>query len=51
MVLCENGDMEDWHGASENHTWHCGKENVLFMDYEEGQEIKLINLKYKYDRF
>jgi hypothetical protein len=51
VVLSENGDMEDWHGGSQHYIWNCGKENVLFIDSKEGQEMKLMDLEYKYDRF
>ncbi|KAB2108854.1 hypothetical protein AG0111_0g2486 [Alternaria gaisen] len=50
VVLCEDGDMEDWHGASEHYRWHCGAENVLLIDEKEGLEMKLMDLEYKYDR-
>lgn len=50
MVLCENGDFENWHGASDDYIWNCGAENVTFIDEEEGQEMKLLDLEDKYDR-
>ncbi|CAN9367730.1 unnamed protein product [Alternaria alternata] len=24
VVLCENGDFENWHGASDDYIWNCG---------------------------
>ena len=50
VVLCENGDFENWHGASDDYIWNCGAENVTFIDEEEGQEMKLLDLEDKYDR-
>jgi hypothetical protein len=31
-VLCEDGDMQHWHGASEDHGWPCPVENVFIAD-------------------
>ena len=50
VVLSENGEMEDWHGASQHYNWQCGAENVLIVDTREGLEMKLTDLEYKYDR-
>ena len=50
VVLWENGDFENWHGASDDYIWNCGAENVTFIDEEEGQEMKLLDLEDKYDR-
>jgi hypothetical protein len=50
VVLSENGDFENWHGASDDYIWNCGAENVTFIDEEDGQEMKLLDLEDKYDR-
>jgi hypothetical protein len=40
VVLCENGDMEDWHGASENYTV-TGNKGYSLLDAEVGVEGQL----------
>ena len=51
VVLCEGSEFEEWQWAAQDYTWPCGKENVLFIDYEQGQEMKLTDLENKYDHF
>jgi ribosomal protein L11 methylase PrmA len=50
VVVSENGDMEDWHGASQRYLWPCGVENVLIIDDKEGQKMRLMDLEHKCDR-
>jgi hypothetical protein len=49
VVLCEGGEFWHWQWAAQDYTWPCGKENVLFIDYEQGQEMRLTDLENKHD--
>jgi len=42
--------MWEWHGSSGKYNWPCGVENVLVMDEEVGEQLKLMDLEFKYDR-
>jgi hypothetical protein len=50
VIVNEKDHFSGWHGASEQYLWLCGKENVLFIDPKIGEELKLLDLEYKYDR-
>lgn len=47
-VVCQGGDMEDWHATSEDYPWPCGPENVFIMD--QSQTMRLTEVEDKYDR-
>ena len=42
--------MRNWHGASQDHSWPCGKESVFIVDPNDGQVMNLMDLENKYDR-
>ncbi|CAN9343449.1 unnamed protein product [Alternaria alternata] len=48
VVLDESDDFASWHGTSYEDPWPC--DNVLFIDEKEGEEMRMMDLEYKYDR-
>jgi hypothetical protein len=36
VVLCKDGHMSHYHGASQEYGWPCGNENVVFVDWGAG---------------
>jgi hypothetical protein len=40
-VICADG-LRGWHGASQDHHWHCGKENVFCVDPDDGRMMRSV---------
>jgi hypothetical protein len=51
VVLGKDCGMQNWHGASWEHSWPCGRENVVVVDLEAGCSMKLMDLEDKFDRW
>jgi hypothetical protein len=41
VVLCKDGDMENWHGTLVEYRWPCSSEKVVVVDLEEGPEYEV----------
>jgi hypothetical protein len=48
VVLHEEDDFASWNGTTYQDSWPC--DNVLFIDEQEGDEMSMMDLEYKYDR-
>lgn len=51
VVLCRDGDMQNWHGTSLELSWPRGSENVMVVDSKAGCSMKLMDLEDKFDRW
>ncbi|KAK4234666.1 hypothetical protein C8A03DRAFT_47053 [Achaetomium macrosporum] len=48
-VVCAEG-MRAWHGASEDHYWPCGKENVFCIDPDDDQMMRITEMDETFDQ-
>ncbi len=48
-VVCADG-LRAWHGASEEHYWPCGKENLFFISPDDGRLISSVELDEVFDQ-
>lgn len=48
-VVCADG-WRAWHGASDDHCWHCGKENLFFINPDDGRMMRSIEMDDMFDQ-
>ncbi|KAF9871970.1 hypothetical protein CkaCkLH20_10602 [Colletotrichum karsti] len=47
-VVCSDG-LQAWWGAAEDHYWPCGQQNLFFIDPENGQMVRSIEMDIMFD--
>ena len=50
MIVQEDSDMWECHGSSDEYDWPYVVGNVLVIDEEAGDQLKPMDLEFKYDR-
>lgn len=48
-IVCADG-MRAWHQASEEHYWPCGRENLFFIDPDDGRMMRSIEMDAMFDQ-